>query len=87
MTTTAENVRRLVRAATGEDYGDGYTVSNVVKGYAEPGYGTDDDLIVLGDWNPKRWTRTERGETPDAWQGSRVYWIKYERPPRIEHIA
>lgn len=54
MPTTLEKTRRLVRAATGEEYGDGYIVTNVVVGYAEPGYGDDESVIVFGNWNPKR---------------------------------
>lgn len=42
---------RLIKAATGEEYGDGYTVTDVIHGYAEPGYGSSDSVIVLGNWN------------------------------------
>ncbi len=55
--TTLEKVGRLVAAATGETYGDGYIVTDVIVGYSEPGYGSDDTVIVLGDWNPKRFPR------------------------------
>lgn len=69
--TTLEKVTRLINYATGEEYGDGYTVTNVIVGYAEPGYGSNDDVIVLGDWNPRhipgatgdRWTSTDPAVT------------------------
>lgn len=53
MSNILKNVQRLVRAATGEEYGDGSTVTDVIVGYAEPGYGNADSVIVLGDWNDK----------------------------------
>lgn len=59
---TLEKARRLVRAATGEDYGDGYTVTDICVGYAEPGYGTDEAVIVFGNWNTKRYAR--EGDAP-----------------------
>lgn len=40
----------LIRHATGEEYGDGVTVTNVGTGYAEPGYASD-AMWVTGDWN------------------------------------
>lgn len=51
---TLELVGRLVEIATGEKYGDGMTVTDVCVGYAEPGYGSDEAVIVFGDWNDKR---------------------------------
>lgn len=60
--STMDKVRRLVHAATGEEWGDGYTVTDVILGYAEPGYGSDDSVVVLGDWNPKRWA--SEGDAP-----------------------
>lgn len=54
---TRDRVARVIRAGTGEDYGDGYTVTDMAIGYAEPGYGTDTDVIVFGNWNPKRFPR------------------------------
>jgi hypothetical protein len=54
--TTDEIVRRarrLIRAATGEDYGDGYTVTDMGIGYAEPGYHDDTTVWVTGNWNDK----------------------------------
>lgn len=54
---THELVGILINAATGERWGDGYTVTDVIDGYAEPGYHPSDTLVVLGNWNPKRWPR------------------------------
>ena len=55
-------VRRLVRAATGDEWGDGDRVSDWGVGIAEPGYGDDETIWVLGDWNPARFPR--EGEPP-----------------------
>lgn len=50
-----DRVRRILTAAGMDDYGDGDIVTNVLVGYAEPGYGrTDDAVIVFGNWNDKR---------------------------------
>lgn len=54
---TLDKVRRILTAAGMENYGDGYVVMDVTTGYAEPGYGSDDDVIVFGNWNPKRFPR------------------------------
>lgn len=66
MLSTYEKVARLVKFATGEEYGDGEMVTAVLpNGYAEPGYGSylrDETVVVLGNWNPKRWPRD--GEPP-----------------------
>lgn len=52
--TTYDKVSRLIEYATGERHGDGYIVTDVISGYAEPGYPSGDDVvIVLGDWNDK----------------------------------
>lgn len=51
---TLDLVRRIVKIATGDTYGDGMVVTNITVGYAEPGYGSDDAVIVFGDWNDKR---------------------------------
>lgn len=52
---TLARIRRIVEIATGEPYGDGYIVTDICVGYAEPGYGrTSDAVIVFGDWNDKR---------------------------------
>jgi hypothetical protein len=60
--TTLDKVRRLLTFATGEPYGDGETVTDVITGYAEPGYGSDDSIVVLGNWNTKRYAHD--GEPP-----------------------
>jgi hypothetical protein len=56
--TTRDKVRRLVRFATGDEYGDGEMVTDIILGYAEPGYGSvpsgETPIIVLGNWNPRR---------------------------------
>lgn len=51
--TPIHRVNRLIRAAYGEDWYGTYptVVANVLIGYAEPGYGTDETIVVLGDWN------------------------------------
>lgn len=58
---TLDRVYRLVSAATGEEYGDGRTVTDMGVGIVEPGYGDKDTVWVLGDWNP---TRFPRGDEP-----------------------
>ncbi len=57
-----DNVRQTLDNEFGSDYGDGYTVTDVIIGYAEPGYGSDEEIVVLGNWNPKRFPR--EGEEP-----------------------
>lgn len=56
----------IVERELGERWGDGYIVTDVIVGYAEPGYGSlsleGDEIVVLGDWNQKRWVRD--GEPP-----------------------
>ena len=54
-----ERATRLIRAATGEDYGDGLTVTDIGIGFSEPGYGmpNESDVWVTGNWNPKRFRR------------------------------
>lgn len=64
--TLMEQVGDLLAAELGERWGDGYTVTDVVHGYAQPGYGSDDAVIVLGNWNPKRWPRDGEPELTDA---------------------
>lgn len=50
-----DRVRRIVEIATGQEYGDGDIVTNIMIGYAEPGYGrTGEEVIVTGNWNDKR---------------------------------
>lgn len=63
--TVLENAQRLILAATGEEYGDGMTVTDVCVGYAEPGYGTDSSVVVLGDWNPRSVTGVTRARYDD----------------------
>lgn len=52
---THELIGRIIEIALGEKYGDGYIVTDVCTGYAEPGYGRSDDaIVVFGNWNDKR---------------------------------
>jgi len=60
--TTGELASRLVEIATGEPWGDGYVVTDIIHGYASPRYGSTDATIVLGDWNTKRYAR--EGDAP-----------------------
>lgn len=60
--TRLDRVARLVCAATGEEYGDGYTVTDYGIGISEPGYGDDETIWVLGNWNPKRFPRDDEPE-------------------------
>lgn len=66
MLTTAQKVSRMLGYVFGDEYGDGMIVTNVISGYAEPGYGSflsdETPVVVLGDWNPKRFPRD--GEAP-----------------------
>lgn len=48
-----ESAQRLIKAATGEIYGDGEIVMDIGKGYAEPGYHYNEKIWVLGNWNNK----------------------------------
>lgn len=45
--------RKLIRIATGEEYGDGMTVTDIADSYTEPGYrlSEDDGIVVFGNWN------------------------------------
>lgn len=52
---TIEIVGDILERELGERWGDGYVVTDVICGYAEPGYGGDDTIVVLGNWNNKRW--------------------------------
>lgn len=67
---TLERVHRLVRAATGDKYGDGMLVTNVIVGYADPEYRNayDNDVVVLGNWNPRNLSgdRTRKLYGPEA---------------------
>lgn len=50
-----QRATQLVEAATGEPYGDGYTVTDIGEGISEPGYSNDGTNVwVMGNWNPKR---------------------------------
>jgi hypothetical protein len=62
MAKTLERAHRLIRAATGEEYGDGYIITDVGTGISEPGYGGDTVVWATGDYNPKRWVRD--GDAP-----------------------
>lgn len=57
--STMDKARLLIRKATGEESGDGYIVTDIAKGYVEPGYGNDDSVVVFGNWNPKRFARED----------------------------
>lgn len=59
--TTYDRVKRAIRAATGEDYGDGFTVTAVIDGYAS--HPERDAIVVLGNWNDKRFS-VKDGEGP-----------------------
>lgn len=63
-TTVADRARRLIRAATGEEWGDGLIVTDIAADYAEPGYSltSEDGLIVFGNWNTTRHPR--EGDAP-----------------------
>lgn len=56
---------RLVKAVTGDEHGDGMTVTDIGVGIAEPGYGDSDTVWVLGNFNDKsvyrdgKWTVTD----------------------------
>lgn len=63
--TILERAHRLIKAATGEEYGDGEVVTDICVGYAEPGYGNDETVVVFGNWNDGR-------PTPSAPITSRV---------------
>jgi len=57
---TLDRARRLIKAATGDENGDGYIVTNMGIGFSEPGY--DGEEWVTGNWNPRRFPRD--GEPP-----------------------
>jgi hypothetical protein len=69
--TVFDKAKRLINFATGEEYGDGYTVTDIIIGYAEPGYGDNDSVVVLGDWNPRHIPGADGAEYgvkgPDRW--------------------
>lgn len=51
---TLHLVSRIIEITLGEQYGDGDIVTDVCVGYAEPGYGSDESVVVFGNWNDKR---------------------------------
>lgn len=65
-TRTAQDVYEAVRAILEDEIGpdiiDGMVVTDLISGYAEPGYGSDESVIVLGNWNPARFPR--EGDAP-----------------------
>lgn len=83
--TTWDKVKRLVLAATGDEYGDGVVVTNIIDGYTEPGYPDDPEtVVVLGNWNPKRFPRD--GEPPLTKDESRPVRLAraLEKLPNVE---
>lgn len=63
--TKLRHVARLVRAATGDEYGDGETVTEVGIGYA----GGDPCAVwVAGDWNDTTRYVDADGDTPAHWE-------------------
>lgn len=57
-TTIRRKAERLINFALGEPWGDGYTVTDIGVGIAEPGYSDIAEAVwVTGNWNPKRWVR------------------------------
>lgn len=60
--TLLERAHRLIKAATGEPYGDGDMVTDICIGYAEPGYGDNESIVVFGNWNDKTWKNPTRAE-------------------------
>jgi hypothetical protein len=64
--STYDKVSRLIQFATGEPYGDGEVVTDVMVGYAEPGYPSDPDVvIVLGNYNPRHISGQDRWSSDD----------------------
>lgn len=57
MLSVYEKASRLVKFVTGEPYGDGYRITDVIDGYADPAHGKSDAVVVLGNWNPARYPR------------------------------
>lgn len=63
---TYEAVRAILLDELGEEWGDGYTVMDVIDGCAEPGYEPDGSIVVLGNWNPKRYPRGDDAPLTEA---------------------
>lgn len=73
-TATLENVRRILRVATGDEYPDGELITEYGIGYAESRYGTPDQVWVLGNWNPRRFPRDgEPALRPEENVGPRLF--------------
>lgn len=77
ITTPADKMaaaRRLIRAATGDAYGDGEIVTDMGVGIAEPGYGDEDTVWVAGNWNTKRFVGVDDPPLTNAESiGPRLY--------------
>jgi hypothetical protein len=72
MASIIENVTRLLNAVGMDDHGDGLIVTDVLTGYAEPGYGSDDSVVVLGNWNPRS-RDAEGNRVEDPFQSTDKY--------------
>jgi len=59
-----EAAKRLIKVATGDEYGDGQTVTDIVNGYAPGSHGDTDAVVVLGDWNDRYRTVPGVGSDP-----------------------
>lgn len=59
LTEKLQRAHRLIKAATGQEWPDGELIKDFGAGIAEPGYGTDETVWVLGNWNTKRWLSPE----------------------------
>lgn len=60
-----EKIQNIIEQELGVPYGDGYVVTDITVGYAEPGYTEsygEDVVVVFGNWNPKRFLR--EGDPP-----------------------
>ena len=68
-----EAAQRLIKVVTGEEHGDGITVTDFGVGYAEPGYHDNETVWVLGNWNDK----SHAEELPDGG----IKWITDDKTP------
>lgn len=66
--TTGELAARVVEIATGETWGDGEVVTDVIHGYASPRYGSTDAVVVLGNWNTRDKYDPTRTEPLTKWE-------------------
>lgn len=48
-----DSAKRLIKVATGDEYGNSYTVTDMGIGISEPGYGDKDTFWVAGNWNDR----------------------------------